>query len=203
MKNIDNVVKLIGPILKDYKTAAFPGNINRETATRGFEIYKTNCLQCHGEYKWDGGKKSQLVSFPNKLIPEDDINSDPNRWLAVSDSLVLKMGQLSWNKTINVNQTHGYVAPILEGLWASAPYMHNGSVPSLWLFMRPEKRPKQFIVGNQSLDMQKVGIESKANLVSEIYDTSIVGRSNTGHESEFENLSETDKDDLLEYLKTL
>ena len=113
------------------------------------------------------------------------------------------MEELSWNNTINVNQTKGYVAPILEGLWASAPYMHNGSVPSLWLFMRPESRPAKFIVGDQNLDMKKMGIESKANLTSEIYDTTLTGRSNSGHERQFEDLSEDEKDDLLEFLKTL
>jgi len=51
--------------------------------------------------------------------------------------------------------------------------------------------------------MNKVGIESKANRTSEIYDTTLTGRSNTGHEKQFENLSEDEKDDLLEFLKTL
>ncbi len=70
-------------------------------------------------------------------------------------------------------------------------------------FMRPENRPAKFVVGDQNLDLKHIGIESKKNLTSEIYDTSLSGRSNTGHEKEFENLSEDGKDDLLEYLKTL
>lgn len=69
--------------------------------------------------------------------------------------------------------------------------------------MRPKNRPAQFVVGDQNLDMNKVGIESKANRTSEIYDTTLTGRSNTGHEKQFENLSEDEKDDLLEFLKTL
>jgi len=107
MKDIDEVVTSLSPILKEYKTATYPGKIDKTTAARGIEIYNNNCMQCHGEYKWDGGKKSQLISYPNKLIHQKNMNSDPNRWLAVSDSLVSKMAELSWKNTINVNQTKG------------------------------------------------------------------------------------------------
>jgi hypothetical protein len=203
LKNIGDVVKLIGPILKSYKTAPFPGKVVNEKALHGYTLYNNNCLQCHGEYLWDGSKKAKLLSFPNKLVLQQEMNSDPQRWLSVSDSLVKEMEQSVWNKTLSINQTKGYVAPILEGLWSSAPYMHNGSIPTLWAFMRPEKRPASFNVGNQNLDMDHVGIENSANQISEIYDTTKSGRGNQGHAKEFENLSEDDKDDLLEFLKTL
>lgn len=203
LKNVDTVVKILVPILKSYKTPAYPWKINSERAINGFKIYNTSCLQCHGEYQWNGGNKSQLISFPNKLIAQEDMNSDPERWKAISPSLVKNLEESVWNDLVKINQNQGYIAPILEGLWATAPYMHNGSVPSLWHFLRPDMRPDAFIVGNQAFDTIKIGSIGLKSLGSEIYDTSVKGRSNNGHERELENLSEDDKDDLLEYLKTL
>lgn len=203
LKNIDTVVKVLTPLLKNYKTPEFPGDINKESAIRGYTIYNNSCLQCHGEYKWDGGKKSTLISFPNVLVPQSEMNSDPNRWLSISPTLVTYLENSVWNKQVQFNRNSGYIAPLLEGLWASAPYMHNGSVPTLWHFMRPEKRPTSFEVGSQDLDLSMVGIKAQISAKSNRYDTSLQGRNKEGHEAEFSGLSEKDKDDLLEYLKTL
>lgn len=202
-KNVELVVKMVSPVLSAYKTADYPGAIDQDRAKKGLAVYNNSCLQCHGEYTWNGGNKSKLISFPNVLVPQDEMNSDNNRWLSVTDSIAKNMAESKWKNLVQVNQNQGYVATVLEGLWASAPYMHNGSVPTLWHFMRPELRPAKFIVGDQSLDMQKVGIAGLVNSTSEIYDTTLSGRANTGHEKEFETMSEDDKDDLLEFLKTL
>lgn len=202
-KNIELVVRMVSPILKEYKTANFPGMIDQAKAQKGQLIYNNSCLQCHGEYNYDGGKKSKLVSFPNVLVPQDEMNSDNNRWLSVTESIAENMNESKWKNIVQVNLNQGYMATVLEGLWASAPYMHNGSVPTLWHFMRPELRPAKFVVGDQPLDLEKVGIAGLVNPISEIYDTTLSGRGNTGHEREFESMSENDKDDLLEFLKTL
>lgn len=202
-KNIELVVKMVAPVLKEYKTAAFPGSIDQEKASKGLAIYNNSCLQCHGEYSWNGGNKSKLISFPNVLVEQSEMNSDKNRWLAVTDSIAVNMEKSNWKNIVQVNQNQGYVATVLEGLWASAPYMHNGSVPTLWHFMRPELRPAKFIVGDQPLDMKKVGIAGTVTSISEVYDTELSGRSNSGHEKEFETMTDTDKDNLLEFLKTL
>ncbi len=203
LKNVEMVVSTLNPILREFKTPAFPGSLDAEKARRGFAVYNNSCLECHGEYQWNGGKKSTLISFPNKLIQQEEMNSDANRWMAISPALVKNLEESVWKDIVQVNQNQGYIAPILEGLWASAPYMHNGSVPTLWHFMRPETRPTQFAVGGQNLDLNKVGSLGNKAIGSEIYDTRTEGRDNRGHEKEFENLSEEDKDDLLEYLKTL
>lgn len=203
LKDMDTVVKVISPILKTYKTPEFPGEINIEVARRGFEIYNNNCLQCHGQYKWDQNKKSELIAFPNISVPQKEMNSDPQRWKSITPSLINKLEATLGDEHIQMNQNEGYVAPLLEGIWASAPYMHNGSVPTLWNYLRPETRPSTFIVGNQNLEMNKIGIVGVINSNSETYDTALPGRDNRGHEKEFLSLSENEKDDLLEYLKTL
>lgn len=203
IKKMANVIKTVTPILKKYKTPEFPGSIDSDKARVGQNIYQNNCMECHGAYEWAAGKKAKMTSFPNKFVPQKEMNSDPQRWLAVSDNLVEKMQETDWVKYIDINQNKGYVAPILEGVWASAPYLHNGSVPTLWHLLRPSQRPTTFMTGDQNLDFVKVGIANIETSFSEVYNTSLEGRRNTGHESQFNQLSEQEKDNLLEFLKVL
>ena len=109
------------------------------------------------------------------------------------------------------------MAPILSGLWATAPYLHNGSVPTLWHLMTPESRPARFQVGGHALDFGLMGIAGAADAegtyrypagsapwsVPEVYDTRQPGMGNGGHEESFSDLAEAEKRALIEYLKTL
>lgn len=95
----------------------------------------------------------------------------------------------------------------LDGIWLRAPYLHNGSVPTLRdLLEKPENRPKEYYRGNDVLDKEKVGFVS--NLVEEKgkkffkFDTKIPGNSNSGH-SYGTDLSSDDKDAIVEYMKQL
>ncbi len=97
----------------------------------------------------------------------------------------------------------GYKARPLSGIWASAPYLHNGSVPTLVdLLKTPTERTRSFFVGSREFDPQTVGVASKAGDHSSAFDTSLAGNSNVGHRYGT-TLAETDKRDLLEYLKSL
>jgi hypothetical protein len=80
---------------------------------------------------------------------------------------------------------------MLHGIWAQAPYLHNGSVPTLGHLMCPETRPKKFLRGNLNYDEGLVGFEWSVQpggrygpndtiLIKE-YDTSVPGKSNGGH----------------------
>jgi hypothetical protein len=106
----------------------------------------------------------------------------------------------------------GYVAPPLDGIWASAPYFHNGSVPTLWHLLRPEQRPAIWLRTALRLDTSRIGLEvgSVDSIPKRLkpaerrwyFDTKQFGKSSTGHD--FPNsLTEAERDDLLEYLKTL
>jgi hypothetical protein len=128
--------------------------------------------------------------------------------------------------------TNGYKADVLHGIWAQAPYLHNGSVPTLGQLLCPSTRPARFLRGNAFFDEQLVGFEwqnrpsarygpNDTMLIKE-YDTSVAGKSNTGHEFGAEMCPDTagldpvtDRKaietrivdspigDLLSYLKTL
>ena len=113
---------------------------------------------------------------------------------------------------VDVDPT-GYVAPPLDGIWASAPYFHNGSVPTLWHLLHPESRPKVWKRTEDGYDTSRVGleIEELEKVPSSVkiparrrryFDTSLFGKSAAGHL--YPNaLSEDEKTAVLEYLKTL
>jgi hypothetical protein len=92
----------------------------------------------------------------------------------------------------------------LKGIWATAPYLHNGSVPTLYHLLHPEQRPASFVVGNREFDPEKVGYQSSGP-DGWIFNTTMPGNSNIGHSGErFGSvLPEQRKSELLEYLKSL
>ena len=97
-----------------------------------------------------------------------------------------------------------YRARALNGIWAMAPYLQNGSVPSLYdLLLPPDQRPKTFYVGDWNFDPEIVGYETNEPFPGAFpFDTSTRGNRNTGHEFGTD-LSEEDRKALIEYLKTL
>jgi hypothetical protein len=102
-----------------------------------------------------------------------------------------------------VNGLLAYKATPLAGVWATAPYLHNASVPSLYeLLLPPEKRSKSFHLGNREFDPVNVGYRTEAFEGGFRYDTTRPGHSNGGHAYGTE-ISEKDRLALLEYLKTL
>lgn len=116
-----------------------------------------------------------------------------------------------------------YKARSLNGIWATAPYLHNGSVPTLYQLLLPKKgpndpadgeyRPDTFVVGSREFDAENVGMKWQG-YDGFVYRTSIPGNSNAGHEyaagrtpqpdgSLPPPLNKEQRLDLLEYLKTL
>jgi hypothetical protein len=99
-------------------------------------------------------------------------------------------------------ETDGYVARSLAGIWATAPYLHNGSVPTLWdLLSPPAERPAGFHLGSAEYDPEKVGYRTDQGGTFR-FDTTQPGNSNVGH-LYGTDLPEQEKRDLLEYLKSL
>lgn len=98
-----------------------------------------------------------------------------------------------------------YKARPLNGIWATAPYLHNGSVPTLYHLLLPaEQRPARFAVGQMEFDPVKVGFKHDSDdpQAPYVFDTSEVGNSNAGHEYGTD-LTEAQRQSLVEYLKTL
>ncbi|MBT8764983.1 di-heme-cytochrome C peroxidase [Metapseudomonas boanensis] len=84
---------------------------------------------------------------------------------------------------IGVQEKRGYKARPLDGIWATPPFLHNGSVPTLFQVLSPaSERAKQFHVGSFEYDPKFVGFRTDAFPGSFLLDTSIVGNGNQGHE---------------------
>ncbi len=104
--------------------------------------------------------------------------------------------------------TAQYKARPLNGIWATAPYLHNGSVPNLDALLRPAaQRPKSFNLGSRRFDPVRVGFETDGGNfprfnVNQPDGTAIVGNSNAGHDWGT-NLDDLSRRQLLEYLKSL
>lgn len=106
---------------------------------------------------------------------------------------------------------NSYKARSLNGIWATAPYLHNGSVPTLYDLLLPKKGPKDsasgeyrpdvFEVGSREFDPQKVGVKS-SGYNGFTFDASRRGNSNAGH-TYGTGLDKEQRLDLLEYLKSL
>jgi hypothetical protein len=91
-----------------------------------------------------------------------------------------------------------YKARPLNGVWATAPYLHNGSVPNLWELLS-EKRSDTFRIGDRVFDPEKVGFTSSGGFV---FDTKLPGNWNTGHRYGL-TLDDSARKCLIEFLKGL
>lgn len=209
-------VREIMEFLRYYRPPPFPGPVDTARARRGRAIYHSECAGCHGEYS-PGIADVRLVSFPNRLVPGDEIGTDPVRWRAARPDVLAELERLDYARHLGPAPTGGYVAPPLTGLWATAPYLHNASVPTLWHLMHPDERPERFEVGGHRLDFERMGVDGELRgdgvyryrrgyepwSRPRVYDTRVPGQSARGHEAEFRSLSEAQKRALIEYLKVL
>jgi len=108
------------------------------------------------------------------------------------------------------NSLQAYRARSLNGIWATAPYLHNGSVPTLYDLLLPENpgigcektRPKSFLVGAREFDPKNVGFKSEGYNGFR-FDTSLPGNKNKGHEYGICGMTDEQRWQLIEYLKSL
>jgi hypothetical protein len=120
------------------------------------------------------------------------------------DGKIVKKGEEVSEKTLLA-----YKARPMNGIWTGAPYLHNGSVPNLYQLLLPaEKRDKTFYIGSWEFDPVNVGYVSGKTPGSFLFDTSLEGNSNAGHEygtGEYgkDPFSEDEIRALIEYMKTL
>lgn len=94
-----------------------------------------------------------------------------------------------------------YKARPLAGVWATAPFLHNGSVPTLYdLLLPPDRRPVRFRVGGREFDPVRVGLQHGDG--GGLFDTALPGNGNRGHVYGTD-LGDVDRMALIEYLKSL
>lgn len=208
IRHVDEATDIFSFMADAYRPMDFPGAINTQMAIAGEAIFSRECAQCHGSYDWRDGRPA-LVSFPNW---QGDVGTDALRADTFSAALAATFSGTIYASEMTVEPTGDYAAPPLTGLWASAPYLHNGSVPTLLDLLTPASRPATFMVGGHALDFDRVGLRLKAGGTypdgyepfsrAVLYDTSRPGQTNGGHRHG-EALSPEQKQSLMEYLKLL
>jgi hypothetical protein len=182
----------------DLKPPPYPFPIDRELAAQGELIFQSQCAACHAF----GGEKT------GEPIPISWLGTDRHRfdsWTTQARDGFNGLDDYDWHYS-HFRKTSGYVAQALDGLWARAPYLHNGSVPTLADLLRDsDQRPREFWVGYDVYDKMQVGFLSngpEAQAAGRLFDTKLPGNANTGH-IYGTSLPEASKRALLEYLKTL
>src|SRR6185312_14624650 len=177
----------------------------------GGQLYTQYCAGCHGmknglgHYDYDSNRFPRLGQV-EKL---DYIGTDRDRWASYTQNFSAAQNTLyagyPW-RFKHFRKTAGYADQPLDGIWARSPYLHNGSVPTLRDLLEPaDQRPKQWYRGDDIFDTAKVGYRSDGygydlkDLF--LYDTTIPGNSNSGHEGKVygTDLPSADKDALVEY----
>jgi len=194
--------------IEELEPPEYRWDIDEVLASRGKELFNRTCADCHGTY-------GEQVDFPGIIVPIDDIGTDPVRLTAVPKETRIwnnkRWMQYYGEQPLDVEST-GYVPPPLNGVWASAPYFHNGSVPTLWGVLNPDERPVVWKRNDDGYDQDKGGLEvEEFDSVPEglsprhrrmHYDTSHFGNSAAGHTYP-DVLTKDEKRAVIEYLKTL
>jgi Cytochrome c len=194
--------------IKTIEPPKYPLPINEKLAEEGREIFTANCSKCHGTYGPDG-------SYPNLLIPESVIQTDSMLFSSnYQNPQFIEWFNRSWfangELPARLEPFSGYIAPPLDGIWATAPYLHNGSVPSLEAVLNSKTRPvfwKRDFSNLRSPGYQTENLSVAYTVVKNparknIYNTTKKGYRNNGHYFG-DKLSDGERKALLEYLKTL
>lgn len=204
--------------LESIEAPQYPYPVDAELAAEGAALFECHCLGCHGSYGADDAKEY----YPNMLIPLGLIGTDPTfaAYGAGEFNYLEEWFEASFfGKITKLGVTEpfvGYVAPPLDSVWASAPYFHNASVPTLDLVLNSEARPtywKRVDFDSTHYDWDALGWpyevldhgQDQAGPLEQrslIYDTTKTGHSNSGHDFG-DVLTAHERAAVLEYLKTI
>lgn len=203
--------------LRTIQAPKYPFDIDPILAEAGRSIFQENCAGCHGTYSDDPEEET----YPNLVLPVTAVGTDPvvATWLNEADDF----GFLDWWRRSYYGEftdlqpespTQGYSAPPLDGIWATAPYLHNGSVPDIETLLDSKSRPqfwKRIDYDSRNFDeetlgwpYEELGYDRASAPDAEkrlIYDTTIFAHGNQGH-TYGDHLGADARRALIEYLKT-
>jgi mono/diheme cytochrome c family protein len=203
-------------VVRHLRAPPYPYAIDAALAARGRDLFysqEIGCHRCHGTYDGRGN-----VDWPGV---HRDIGTDRSRLEVVAPDFITAFNQSPLSKEGQLVASHGYAATPLTGVWANYPYLHNGSVPTLYALLGPEsERPRLFDVRAAShLDRERLGqvlfSDPRDATLSELelrqrsandrdwFNADRPGCDNRGHDFWSVIRSDANRRALIEYLKTL
>ncbi len=203
-ENFSDVMAFINTL----EPPAYPETIDQNLAAEGLKVFSKHCQTCHGTY-------GENEFYPNLLVDIDYIGTDPNHM-----EVYYKDGKdyvdwynRSWFGTTEPGSAffeaeRGYIAPPLDGIWATAPYLHNASIPTLADLLESSKRPTYWrrTFETDDYDFDKVGwnytTEAAPDSRGQVFNTTLEGKGNQGHYFG-DALTVEERKAVIEYLKTL
>ena len=197
-ERVDAMFLDIAAYLQTIVPPKFSGPVDAALVARGETAFAANGTRCHGSY---GANES----YPNLLIPAAMVGTDPS----LANDFGANRDAAQWFSDSFYGQTGaryeavvGYVAPPLDEIGATAPFFHNGSVPTLAAVLDSSIRPAKWSMsfGDAAFDAEAAGW--KGDGAGELYDATQPGALNVGHVFA-DGLTTEDRRALLEYLKTL
>jgi hypothetical protein len=191
--------------IQSLRPPPYPKPLNKTLVKEGGMLFVQHCAKCHGSYG-SGGK------YPNLLIPESVIGTDSLLFKSNYQSpQFVDWFNNSWfaqgGHPAKLEPFNGYIAPPLDGIWITAPYLHNGSVPDLESLLNSRERPKYWSrdFDNPQYNYETPGWKYQVHdnpEGSNVYNTMLPGYGNYGH-TFGDQLSSRERKAIIEYLKTL
>ena len=185
--------------LGNLQAPKYPFPIDQAKASAGKAVFDQNCARCHASER------------TGTRVPVEEVGTDRERLRSWSKQAAIESNKIVRSfgierKGLVENEPSGYIAAFLDGIWLRAPYLHNGSVPTMRDLLKPvAERPEVFYRGYDVYDPQDVGFVTKgpeAERVGTKYNVRERSSSNQGHEYGTQ-LPAAEKDALIEYLKTM
>ena len=219
-QRVDALFADIHAYVLSLRAPKYPFAIDAELAEQGRVVFEKTCAGCHGTYADNEAEET----YPNLLIPLDAIGTDPvvaNGGVIHSPNLVEWYNNSFYGQVTPFYPTDpdsgvvGYVAPPLDGVWATGPFLHNGSVPTIMQVLDSTQRAAVWRrtsydttmfdeenLGWPSMEMTIRQADAPESIRTTVYDTNYWSQSNTGH-TYGDHLSGADRRAVLEYLKTI
>lgn len=173
-----------------------------DAVRRGQALFRQTCAGCHGD--------DRCARSESTLVPREDVGTDAQRSERYGPAEIDALNASWFGRPAPSRATGAYRAPALEGVWASAPYFHNGSVPTLEGVLHSAQRPAFFQlidgydevrVGAAVQTFASAPVGAPRELAAAVYDTTQPGLGNGGH-LYGDALTDAQRADLLAFLKT-
>ena len=204
----------LNPFIDNLPPPPYPfDSVDLARAREGKALFKTSCATCHKPRNGTIYPASSLGVDPNRTMVNTSVSRFGLAALVMEACTIYGLNNQgkpgadwcmpkgSWQERLDeyfrdtprrvVEGTNGYKADMLRGIWAQAPYLHNGSVPTLGQLLCSTTRPARFLRGNLSYDETLVGFEwldkptarygPNDTMHIKEYDTKVPGKANTGH----------------------